>query len=108
MSDRIESRLKEERRFHPSKAFSDRARVSSHAAYEAMHKKSIEEPEEFWREETQDLVFSEKPKKFLDWKLPHAKFFAGAKLNVTESCLDRHLHTGARTRAAIVWEGEPG
>src|SRR6185369_5776418 len=30
------------------------------------------------------------------------------KLNVSESCLDRHLATPARTRAAIVWEGEPG
>jgi acetyl-CoA synthetase len=108
MSDRIESRLKEDRRFHPSKTFCDHARVSSHAAYEAMHRKSIEEPEEFWREEMQDLVFREKPKKFVEWTLPKAKFFLGAKLNITESCLDRHLTTAARTRAAIVWEGEPG
>ena len=108
MSDRIESRLKEDRRFHPSQSFSDRARVSSHAAYEAMYRKSIEEPEEFWREETQDLVFREKPTSFLEWTLPKAKFFLGAKLNITESCLDRHLTTAARTRAAIVWEGEPG
>jgi acetyl-CoA synthetase len=108
MSDRIESRLKEDRRFHPSPSFSDRARVSSHVAYEAMYRKSIDEPEEFWREETQDLVWREKPKSFLEWKLPKAKFFVGAKLNLSESCLDRHLTTANRTRAAIVFEGEPG
>ena len=107
-SDRIESRLKEDRRFPPSQAFIDRARVTSHAAYEAMYRKSVEEPEEFWREEMQDLVFREPPKAYLEWNLPKAKFFVGAKLNITESCLDRHLATGARTRAAIVWEGEPG
>jgi acetyl-CoA synthetase len=108
MSDRIESRLKEERRFPPSKAFSDHARITSHAEYEALHTKSIEEPEEFWREETTDIVFRTPPTKFLDWKLPHAKFFGGATLNITETCLDRHMKTGTRTRAAIVWEGEPG
>jgi acetyl-CoA synthetase len=108
MSDRIESRLKEDRRFHPSQSFSDRARISSHVAYEALYRKSIDEPEEFWRDETADLVWREQPKTFVEWKLPHAKFFVGAKLNLTESCLDRHLTTAARTRAAIVWEGEPG
>ncbi len=108
MSDRIESRLKEDRRFHPSQAFSDRARISSHVAYEALYRKSIDEPEEFWRDETCDLVWREKPKSFVEWDLPKAKFFVGAKLNLTESCLDRHLTTANRTRAAIVWEGEPG
>jgi len=108
MSDRIESRLKEDRRFIPSQSFSDHARVTSHAAYEAMYRKSLDAPEEFWREETQDLVWREKPTSFVEWNLPKAKFFVGAKLNLTESCLDRHLTTGNRTRAAIVFEGEPG
>ncbi|HEY2513491.1 MAG TPA: acetate--CoA ligase [Polyangiaceae bacterium] len=108
MSDRIESRLKEDRRFPPSQSFSDGSRVSSHAAYESMYRRSIDEPEEFWREETQDLVFRTPPTSFRDWKLPKAKFFSGVTLNITESCLDRHLKTNARNRAAIVWEGEPG
>ena len=65
MSDRIESRLKEDRRFIPSPSFSDRARVTSHAAYAAMYRKSLDEPEEFWREETQDLVWREKRTTFV-------------------------------------------
>ncbi len=111
-SDRIESRLKEDRRFPPSTAFSDRARVSSHAAYASMHRQSLEEPEVFWREQTADLVWRQPWTAFSEWKLPKAKFFVGAKLNVSESCLDRHVataHGRARaTKAAIVWEGEPG
>ena len=108
MSDSIESRLKEDRRFPPSAEFSAKARVQSHAAYTSMYEQSLKEPEAFWKQETQDLVFRTPWKTFQEWKLPHAKFFVGATLNLTESCLDRHLGTSARTRAAIVFEGEPG
>jgi len=108
MSDRIESRLKEDRRFPPPPAFANRARLSSHAAYAAMHAQSLEEPDIFWREHTADLVWRQPWKTFSEWTLPHAKFFVGAKLNVSESCLDRHVATAHRTKAAIIWEGEPG
>ncbi|HVH40732.1 MAG TPA: acetate--CoA ligase [Labilithrix sp.] len=108
MSDSIESRLKEDRRFQPSAAFSKAARISSHAEYTSMYRQSLDEPEEFWREHTCDLVFRTPWKTFSEWKLPNARFFVGATLNLTESCLDRHLSTDTRTRAAIVWEGEPG
>ena len=108
MSDGIESRLKEDRRFQPSAEFIAHARVQSHAEYTSLHAQSLEEPDVFWREQTQDLVWRTPFTKYSEWKLPNAKFFLGAKLNITESCLDRHLTTGARTKAAIVWEGEPG
>jgi acetyl-CoA synthetase len=108
MSDGIESRLKEERRFLPSAEFTKHARIQSHAEYAALYRQSLEDPAVFWREQTLDLVWRKPPQKFLSWDLPKACFFEGAALNVTESCLDRHLGTAARTRAAIVWEGEPG
>src|SRR5262245_8511436 len=108
MSDGIESRLKEDRRFVPATAFSDHAHVRSHADYEAMYEESLEDPESFWKKQTCDLVWRKPWDTFHDWKLPKATFFNGAKLNISESCLDRHLDTNARTRAAIVWEGEPG
>ncbi len=111
-SDGIESRLKEDRKFPPSDAFRAHARVQSHAEYTALHKKSLESPEEFWREHTSELVFRTPWKTFSDWKLDgksaKARFFDGATLNLTESCLDRHLTTQRRTKAAIIWEGEPG
>jgi acetyl-CoA synthetase len=74
----------------------------------AKHELSLADPDAFWRQETQDLVFRTTWTTFAEWNLPHAKFFGGATLNVSESCLDRHLTTSARTRAAIIWEGEPG
>ena len=108
MSDSIESHQKEVGRFPPSAAFCARALVQSHAAYTSLYDLSLADPETFWRENTQDIVFRTPWKAFAEWKLPEAKFFVGATLNVTETCLDRHLATGTRQRAAIVWEGEPG
>jgi acetyl-CoA synthetase len=40
--------------------------------------------------------------------VPWAKWFVGAKLNVTHNCVDRHAHSARRNKAAIIWEGEPG
>jgi acetyl-CoA synthetase len=112
MSDRIESRLKEDRRFLPSAEFVRHARVASHAQYEAMYRRSLDEPEEFWREQTIDLVFRTPWTKFSEWAIDgasaRARFFLGATLNITESCLDRHIASGRRNKAALVWEGEPG
>src|SRR3984957_21351308 len=91
MSDRIESRLKEERRFHPAAPFTHRARVTTHHAYAAMHRQSLDEPDVFWREQTADLAWRKPWTKFSEWTLPRARFFIGATLHVSESCLDRHL-----------------
>ena len=44
----------------------------------------------------------------LEWKPPHAKWFVGGKLNASVNCLDRHVRTWRRNKAAIIWEGEPG
>jgi acetyl-CoA synthetase len=44
----------------------------------------------------------------LEWNLPFAKWFVGGTTNVAYNCLDRHLSTWRRNKAAIIWEGEPG
>ena len=46
--------------------------------------------------------------KVVEWKAPFAKWFVGGKLNLSENCLDRHLTSARRNKAAILWEGEPG
>ncbi len=107
-SGAIVSHLKEDRKFPPSAEFVSHARVASKAEYEKLYRQSIDQPEAFWKEQTKELVWRKSFEKFSEWELPHAKFFVGAKLNLTESCLDRHLSTDVRTRAAIVFEGEPG
>ncbi len=108
MSAAADSHAKDPAPVLPSDAYRARARVNSHAAYAEMHRHSLSEPLAFWKEQTRDLVFRTPFTDYSEWKLPHAKFFKGATLNVTESCLDRHLTTGARNKAALVWEGEPG
>ncbi|XXX75674.1 acetate--CoA ligase [Sorangium sp. So ce134] len=106
--DAITSLLKETRRFEPPAEFSRRARVGAQEAYEALYRESIEQPDAFWRREAGDLVFRTPWTTTSDWSLPHAKWFLGATLNVTESCLDRHLTTATKNKAAIIWEGEHG
>jgi acetyl-CoA synthetase len=44
----------------------------------------------------------------LEWQSPNARWFVGGKINVSANCLDRHVRTARRNKAAIVWEGEPG
>ena len=108
MSDAITSLLKESRRFEPPAEFARRARVPTREAYDALYKESLDQPDAFWRREAADLVLRTPWTTALEWTLPHAKWFIGATLNVTESCLDRHLTTATKNKAAIIWEGEQG
>jgi acetyl-CoA synthetase len=104
----IESHLTEKRVFKPPRQFARRARVSSMQQYRRMYAESIRAPEKFWAREARDLVWRTPWKKVLEWKAPFAKWFIGGKLNLSENCLDRHLATHRRNKAAIIWEGEPG
>jgi acetyl-CoA synthetase len=97
----------ESRRFEPSASFSEKARIKTKAEYERMYAESLEDPDTFWRRETKELVFEKPWTEVTTGKLPHVKWFVGAELNVTKSCLDRHLEKNAKKRA-IVWESEPG
>jgi acetyl-CoA synthetase len=104
----IVSLLREDRRFAPPTAFAERARLGLREEYENLYRESLEDPESFWRRETRDLVFRKPWTKTLDWQPPHASWFLGAELNVSESCLDRHLSGARKNKAAIVWEAETG
>ena len=46
--------------------------------------------------------------KVLEWDEPHAKWFTGGRINASYNCLDRHVKSYRRNKAAIIWEGEPG
>ena len=66
-------------------------------------------PEAFWGELAEkELHWFEKWSQTLDWKPPFAKWFVGGKINASYNCLDRHLTTARKNKAAIIWEGEPG
>ena len=104
----IESILKEGRVFPPSAAFSEKAHVQSLEEYRALYDRSINSPDAFWAEQAETLVWQKKWDRVLDWQVPFAKWFVGGKLNLSENCLDRHVTTWRKNKAAIIWEGEPG
>jgi len=107
----IESLLKETRVFKPGKAFAKQANWSKKNVRE-LRKLGAKDPEKFWARMAKKNVTWFKPwKKTLDWKPPFAKWFVGAKTNVSYNCLDRHLegkNAWRSNKAAIIWEGEPG
>lgn len=103
----IDSILKEERVFTPPDDFVRSARVSVDE-YKRLCAEASDSPETFWARMAEELVWFKKWDAVLNWKLPHAEWFVGGKLNIAYNCLDRHLMTWRRNKAAIIWEGEPG
>ena len=64
--------------------------------YFQVYRKSVSNPEAFWEEIAEEhFVWRKKWDKVLEWDFtkPEIKWFEGAKLNITENCLDRHLPT---------------
>jgi acetyl-CoA synthetase len=107
-SQDLESSLRENRVFPPPEAFSKHAHIKSLEEYEAMYKKSIEDPEAFWAGIAKELHWFKPWDKVLEWNLPSARWFVGGKMNLSYNCLDRHVHSGHAGKTAIIWEGEPG
>ena len=108
----VESVYTEKRVFEPSKEFVEKAYLKSMKEYQDLYKRSIEDPQAFW---------GEMAEKYLDWFKEwdgpaeafsfkddiHIRYFAGGKLNASYNCLDRHLKTWRRNKAALIWQGEP-
>ena len=100
----IDALLQEDRRFPPPQKFREEANVKDPKIY----KDALKNPEGFWAKFAEELHWFEKWDKILEWDPPFAKWFLGGKTNVSYNCLDRHLSTARRNKAAIIWEGEPG
>jgi len=105
----IESVLHEERVFAPPPEFAAGARVKSLEEYEALRREAEASPEGFWaRMAAEELHWFRGWGEVLRWEPPHAQWFVGGRLNASYNCLDRHVRTWRRNKAAIIWEGEPG
>jgi acetyl-CoA synthetase len=105
----IESILQEKRSFAPPEAFAAQAHIKSFAEYQAIYDRAKADPTTFWAELADaELHWFEKWHTTLDWQPPDVKWFDGGKINLSYNCLDRHLTTWRRNKAAIIWEGEPG
>jgi acetyl-CoA synthetase len=107
-STSIDSVLHEQRTFEPSPQFREKAHVQSLEEYERLYRESVEEPEKFWGRAAGELHWFKKWDRVLEWDAPWAKWFVGGELNLSYNCLDRHVHTWRKNKAALIWEGEPG
>ena len=108
----MDSVYTEKRVFYPTKEFVEKARLKSMDEYKKMWERSIKDPTGFW---------GEMASKHIDWfkKWDGAveeysfkdkiwlKYFVGGKLNITYNCLDRHLTTWRKNKAALIFQGEP-
>ena len=79
--------------------------ITSLEQYHADYKKSVDEPEAFWGSIAENFLWRKKWDKVLEWNFtePKVEWFKGAKLNITENCIDRHLATMG-DKPAIIWE----
>jgi acetyl-CoA synthetase len=100
----IDALLREDRVFGPPPAFRERAVVRDPSVYEEAER----DPEGFWARMAAELEWSTPWTTVLEWTPPHAKWFVGGTLNASVNCLDRHVRTARRNKAAVIWEGEPG
>ena len=104
----LSSSLREHRVFPPPPEFAAKAHVKSLAEYDALYRRSIEDPEAFWAEIAKDLHWFAPWTSVLEWKLPLARWFVGGKINLCYNCVDRHALSTNKDKVAILWEGEPG
>lgn len=107
----IDVLLAEKRTFPPSKEFSSRAHIKSMEEYNAIYKRSVENPEGFWAEMAEkNITWFKKWDKVLEWNFdkPDIKWFIGGKLNASYNCIDRFINTPLRNKAAIIWEADDG
>jgi acetyl-CoA synthetase len=110
-STSIESMMKEYRVVEPPEWVKEGAHMSSMAEYEAMYDRSVEDPEGFWAEMAEEyLYWHKKWDKVVEWEFdtPKVEWFKGGKTNVAYNCVDRHLNTWRRNKAAIIWESDEG
>ncbi|MFP5081557.1 acetate--CoA ligase [Pedobacter sp. JCM 36344] len=79
--------------------------ITSLDEYKKNYQLSIDQPEEFWAGIAEKFLWKRKWDKVLSWNFsePNIKWFEGAKLNITENCLDRHLEKDG-DKPAIIWE----
>jgi acetyl-CoA synthetase len=106
----ITSMMDEKRVFNPPEEVRQKAYIKSLEEYKQIYQRSIADPEGFWAEMAEQLDWYKKWNKVLvkDFKEAKHEWFVGGKLNACYNCLDRHLATWRKNKAALIWEGDIG
>ena len=82
--------------------------LSSKENYEHTYLNSINKSEDFWNGIAEKLFWFKKWDAVYNQKFTNPKWFINAKTNISFNCLDRHISTWRKNKAAIIWEGESG
>ena len=101
----IDHLLQETGQIMPPTALVQQAFLQDH---EGEYKRSIENPEIFWENVAKELDWAKPWDKVFEWTYPTFKWFLGAKCNITDNALDRHLTNGNKNKAAFIFLGEDG
>tara|TARA_B100000963_G_scaffold84733_2_gene72334 strand:- start:2918 stop:4813 length:1896 start_codon:yes stop_codon:yes gene_type:complete len=79
-------------------------KIDSFKKYKDEYKKSIQNPQLFWKKQAEQFRWEKKWDTVLKWDFnkPDVKWFEGGKLNITTNCIDRHLNKNGN-KTAIKW-----
>ena len=99
----IENMSREDRTFAPTPEFAAQANENDPDVYD----RADADFEGWWAGHAEQLRWTRKWDTVLQWEAPHATWFSGGKLNISDNCLDRHIEAGAGDKVAYHWEGEP-
>src|ERR1043166_6121144 len=94
--------------FPPQKDFVAKAGIKSLDDYQDLWNEAAGDIEGFWGRLAAELHWFKPFSKVLQWNEPFAQWFVGGQTNASYNCLDAHLKTPKRSKAALIWEGEPG
>ena len=91
--------------YEPSEHFRENALLAD----DSLHRRAGEDRLQFWAEMAHGLHWFKKWDRVLDdSEAPYYRWYVGGKLNVSYNCLDRHVNSFRRNKAAIIFEGEDG
>ena len=98
----FEDLLQEQRQLRPSPEFVEHAVVRD----DSLSRDASDDSHAFWEQMARELEWMREWDTVCEWNPPRAQWFVGGKLNLSANCLDRHMRTCRRNKAAIIWEGE--
>ncbi len=103
-ADGFDALLQEDRVFEPPAEFAAQANANDPGIYDEADR----DHEGFWAKFAGELEWSRPWDTVCEWTPPTVKWFLGGQINASVNCVDRHVRTARRNKAALIWEGEPG
>jgi acetyl-CoA synthetase len=100
--------IEEAQLYYPDPEKAKKSVAGSVEKFDSLLKESWENPEKFWSDVANELVWIRKWDRTIEGSWPHFRFFVNGVMNPCYNLIDRHLDEGAGNRLALIWEGENG